>query len=969
MQDNIVSKLELLVLAEEAKRALVREDGCHTKSDRRALADMVNRAEKALAGETVPFSRNREFLSLRGREEIQFAYDRYTMVPSFFKKGRTCNRYGLREAFAWYQSRDMSQWTEKMLREAKQEVRQKARHYMAAAVYGNGIGEYDARCGERLAKAMRRLERSQGGSLAADIAGCADALENFRHSRKLSSEVMQGKHFLLSQERLKQLQSCIREDSLLRREYEKIEAIARETSLSDSEMLYEQIWEKYSYEELNCRFSIWGNTGRAVNVMTPSGTRGAKLSLRLSGKDNEQQGLGHIWVTDISLSSADGEDIKIADDSFTGAEKETAPTGEVCLFLCNRTPKEEAAAVCKEVLPLEGNKGYTLSFRAKQDGKFKEGLSVKLEFLDEEGAVLDNFVCLYNRKSYISMARKALQMQCEAIVYAVDGEPEYAQKAKYNMLAFLNDFCQGAEYWMIHNARPEGCDAYGAVQAGRILCSVAGTYSLIKRAAVFTDSEKQFFYGMTDYLLRYCLDMRDRTGMSQERVQEGSSNWQTDMCIGVAALLCVLADYPDRKVWMYNAEAVLRAQLTLKLNPDGSWPESIRYHHAALEHFATFADLWKQETGEDWMETTRLREMFRYPIHTITPAYAYFDRRIGTPPFGDHRLSGGEEFSIYGKHIEKIVALDKKLADEMYQVWQMAGYPVKGYSGESLAVENLLYLEPDSYKVEEEHRLQLESAVSYPNSGIYVFRGGKVPDEENYLAVMASGEPIGHGHLDQGSFVLYYQNVPIVMDSSIEGYFDTSAQWHLSSLAHACLQFAATQEEYRRPGRDIREINLDAGNYSLDRGWLDVPRMSKVKEIRSGCREEGIIMEIEHPYGRDNGLHHRTIRFEKDSGIVTIKDSVEQYRGKLLFSLPLAVKNARIEGQCVLAEGYYSVGVEIEFLSPLTALWMERGRTTPIFPTEGGTSMLLFVRAEVDAAQGAEVRIKPYRMNDFFQSE
>lgn len=72
------------------------------------------------------------------------------------------------------------------------------------------------------------------------------------------------------------------------------------------------------------------------------------------------------------------------------------------------------------------------------------------------------------------------------------------------------------------------------------------------------------------------------------------------MCIGVVALLSVLPDFPNRKVWMYNAEALLRAQLALNLNPDGSWPESIRYHHAALEHFATFAAVWQQETGEDW---------------------------------------------------------------------------------------------------------------------------------------------------------------------------------------------------------------------------------------------------------------------------------------------------------------------------------------------------------------------------------
>ena len=47
-----------------------------------------------------------------------------------------------------------------------------------------------------------------------------------------------------------------------------------------------------------------------------------------------------------------------------------------------------------------------------------------------------------------------------------------------------------------------------------------------------------------------------------------------------ASLMMVLPDYPDRKVWLYNAEAVLRAQLSVNLNQDGSWPESIRYHRS-----------------------------------------------------------------------------------------------------------------------------------------------------------------------------------------------------------------------------------------------------------------------------------------------------------------------------------------------------------------------------------------------------
>lgn len=471
MQDSIVYKMEKLV--EEAKRTLLCKEGCYTKSDRRALEDMIVRAEKALTGKKVPFSRNREFLSPRENEEVEFSYERYTMVPSFFEKGRAHSHYGLKEALDWYRSRNMEMWTEEMLQSAKQEVQKKGSCYLETAVYGNDVGQYNEQCGQELKKALRKLEKAEDGTLAANIAVCTDVLEVFRHSRKLSSEVEPKTRFLLTEKKLKEPQTSVRKDTFVRQQYNKIEAIADEMNLADGEMLYRQIWGEYSYEELNRRFQVWGDSGRMVNVITPPGTKGARLSLRLTGKDNEQQGLGHIWVTGICLSSADGASIKISDDTFTGAEIGKAPTGEECLFLCNHISDEESAAVCRELLPLEENKGYTLFFKAKQDGKFKAGLHVKLDFLDTDGIVLDSFLYVFNRKSYVPIARKALQMQCEAIVYALGEEREYAQKAKYSMLVFMNDFCQGAEYWMVHNARPEGCDAYGAVQAGRIMCSVA----------------------------------------------------------------------------------------------------------------------------------------------------------------------------------------------------------------------------------------------------------------------------------------------------------------------------------------------------------------------------------------------------------------------------------------------------------------------------------------------------------------
>ena len=93
--------------------------------------------------------------------------------------------------------------------------------------------------------------------------------------------------------------------------------------------------------------------------------------------------------------------------------------------------------------------------------------------------------------------------------------------------------------------------------------------------------------------------------------------------------------------------------------------------------------------------------------------------------------------------------------------------------------------------------------------------------------------------------------------------------------------------------------------------------------------------------------------------MVTIQDRVENYTGTVLFSLPMVMKEARIDGQRVLAAGHYSVDMEIEFLSPVKEIFLEKGRTTPLFPTEEEIPMLLYVRAKADAHRELKVRIKP----------
>ena len=403
-------------------------------------------------------------------------------------------------------------------------------------------------------------------------------------------------------------------------------------------------------------------------------------------------------------------------------------------------------------------------------------------------------------------------MQCDAIQYAFTKEIDYARKVKLAILYILNDFCQGAEHWLVTNLRPEGNDSYGAVQGGRLLSAIAVSYSFIREAGVFSPEEKARFYAMVEYMLRYMLDLRDRTEWTPYEAQKGCSNWQTDMCAGTGLMMMALPDFPNRHTWLNNADMILKAQLELNVNPDSSWPESIRYHHAALERFAGYAKAVDNVMGENWFETTPLARMFGYSIEMQTPGYAFFEGRVGTPPFGDHALGGGGEFGYFATYLTDIAKVDRDLADRMYHTWAASGKPFKRlvgrkhHSGEYYGPRGFLPSIQASF-TSFDRRLSGCGHLCFPEE--------PRAEDQSYFAIMSSPKPVAHGHLDQGSFILYKNSIPLVMDSGIEGYFDSSTSWHISSYSHACVQFATRQTGIAKDTGG--PINLSAGTYSLEK--------------------------------------------------------------------------------------------------------------------------------------------------------
>ncbi|MGG1556384.1 heparinase II/III domain-containing protein [Paenibacillus ferrarius] len=985
-------------LVERAEKLLEERSAYYTDGAKLAMGDMVRAANDALDGKPhVPFVRNRQFYAPREEEEVLFATRRYTMAPSYNEEGKVYHEYGLEPALAWFERQDALFEGAAMLPRKAEETLARAAAQLEAARIGSAVGEYSAAeaaalqaAAERLAEAKLAFRSGDSGEeLAQALVACLNRLREFRFSRVLRSDVDPAATLYLTGTALQELKQNVAQDGLLHEQYERIASLSERYNLAYLEQATALLMrEDANYDEINKFFYTWSSTDKIINFTVPDRAVKLGVSFILPSVENKEDGLGHVWIDNLSILSANGGRLPIENGGFDegadgprswrayavkgnpvlkwefaypfcgGGDRdrvETAnPSSQVSwateaggkprsIYLCNPTRGDEGAWCYDGDIAIEAGVGYTLTFAAKIDGKFKEGVKAQMTFLDETDQTVGVFEISFNRSSSLPNGCFQLTMQCDAIQYAFTGDATYAQKAKLAILYSLHDFCQGAEHWMATNARPQGSDSYGAVQGGRLLCSTAVTYSLIKKADVFTEEEKGLFYALVAYLLRYMLDLRDRTELTAEAAQRGCSNWQTDMCAGTAYLMLVLDDFPNRKAWLYNAHAVLQAQLSLNVHPDGSWPESIRYHHAALERFAGYAKVVAHMMGDNWFATTRLPDMFEYSVQVQTPGYAFFDGRIGTPPFGDHALSGGAEFGSYTTYLADVAKVNKAVADRMYLTWARAGKPFKKLWGEGIALDNLLALS-DRYACDGE--LNLPSAVSYADAGLHIFRGD---GQGSYFAVMSSPQPIGHGHLDQGSFLLYKNAVPLVMDSGIEGYFDSSTSWHISSYSHACVQFATRRKAVPKSGSSA--INLSAGTYSLERGWVDVPRTSRVLAYTPGEETDFISIEIMNPEGP--GKHRRDIRYLQQLDLYVIHDRIDDFKGEVLFSLPVAAVRTIQEGASYVSEGYYGVALETVFASSVKRSWIEQGRATQFAPGKPGEGTTLdYIRAVADAEEG-----------------
>lgn len=612
-------------------------------------------------------------------------------------------------------------------------------------------------------------------------------------------------------------------------------------------------------------------------------TNKAYITIELESEDNDttgysnmsdDSGCGEAWIDNMTITSDDGNNVEIPNANFetssidgkaplnwtlttTGrgegrweSGKANVASGNRSLYLHN--PDGNSSVTWKSSqfdLPILSSKdGFDITFGVKQYGIFEDkGVQVKFHFLKEKTitdtwtdadgeehkevkTVVDEEVSrpnYYNAKgkpTVTGVGSYTIIMQRAAILAMLaDSDAErtrYAKIAKTYIYLFLDEFNQGVENWLAYDNRPDGIDAYGAVQGGRGAGSLATAYSLVKNMKdadgnpIFTEAEKEELTESAYYLMRDLNDIRDRYELSYEETSSGGTNWASDMNMGAAMLGLAFDDtMEDARAHFYNGMRVDEAMLLVNIRKDGSWPESLRYHNAAISKLAVMAKCLRASTGFDWYANKDLEfyRSFDYLTYIQTPRYA--SGNASTPFFGDHNLSKGDELYMCGLYYDEVADSHPDVALRMYATWVNAGTPAPSLSGDDNQLQALFghTVDINDYGNYKDSLTNLGSTDYAKYFGMYIMRNNFMEKgSESYLVTVIQDEETGHNHKDQLSFIMYADNVPLVVDpGSSPSYWGGSKSNYIGNTQHSLVAYA-------QDNKDFEQDNDDDANFLSD---------------------------------------------------------------------------------------------------------------------------------------------------------
>ena len=573
--------------------------------------------------------------------------------------------------------------------------------------------------------------------------------------------------------------------------------------------------------------------------------------------------------------------------------------GSRSAYLENKDADAEASLV-SDAISVKGGERYTVTMNARLDrvlqGKRDEleakgdrirfansGVRMIYHWYDASGNEITTNTLWHNKRC----GTGPLSNQADAIVYFMTGDKAYAEKAKYGILLKLNDIAQGTEEWTMTTSRPNDVDAYGGVQIGRNLCTLAQSYSLIKDSGVFNEYEQKLYESLLAANIRFMAEYRDRSEKTPSELIAGG-NWATDTWAGTALSCMAFPEYKGARQMIDNAHYLLTSQIDNAIGENGTYPESTRYMWAGVSKFSLYAYCDSAYSGLKNIEKTYLGNLFNFAVDIQAPYFDYL-KRASNPNFGDNTLRDGS-FGIAASYLDQINKVNPSAAQAIYKSWENQGKPTPSWSAEEPAFPSLLV--PMEFKPQAGYKLDLKSQWDYPESMGPIFRQNVgVANKEVYVALNAPQRGVAHMHYDLGSIIFYANSEPMLMDPGVESYFDaTTLSWYKNSPAHSVLQFGSN------------------GN------WENVPdpsaKQAQVKDFVTNSEIDYTKANIP----QNSGTQIRNVAYLKGSvNALVVWDDVDSTKAaRTNWGTP--AKSVKIEGNKYISTGHFNTDLETTIL-------------------------------------------------------
>ena len=385
-----------------------------------------------------------------------------------------------------------------------------------------------------------------------------------------------------------------------------------------------------------------------------------------------------------------------------------------------------------------------------------------------------------------------------------------------------------------------------------------------------------------------------------------SENFGTDRFVAFGQIGALFPEHPAAARWRARSRELFDLQLTHLVGECGNWCEGVVYARWAIQLLTHYA-LAARETGEDWLSDPRFKNLYRFLITSIGPRNPVHGGKRTAPAFGS-----------YGDTLEYIRGFSSLLA-LMATVWQrtdpqfsaelmwayheMGDGPFHDLHGPDLKVE------ADTVALFTDFTLPASRPVltsqGLPGFG-GVFRHRLEDGRETFLIARAS-RFWPHGHVDAGSFFLYWRDMPLVAEAG-RGINEASALLDTNGKVHNIIRFDGCDPfKYEWPCR--QGLAAFHANGDLEYFVLD-------------CLAERLLLTGRRPRGHGDLdtrkvdiRHFRHFLFLKPD-IFVLYDVFSPSGCEAEFRLHCLAEDVEFTGSRALLTGRYGANMEVAVVSP-----------------------------------------------------